>query len=144
MDEIATGSFKLDACGGPKQAGPLLSVERRLKKVLYEKSNHFNLRKKYIRFYVDIRQTAEKCFFLLSLNWAGYHNNCFVSWVPFFTPERVIRDFSQVQSSGLINCFAIMQTRFRIFDLGWLLSRKQMAPNSWHLSISRIWNDFQI
>ena len=32
MDEIATGSFKLDACGGPKQAGPFLSVERRLKK----------------------------------------------------------------------------------------------------------------
>ena len=30
MDEIATGSFKLDACGGPKQAGPFLSVERRL------------------------------------------------------------------------------------------------------------------
>ena len=27
MDEIATGSFKLDACGGPKQAGPFLSVE---------------------------------------------------------------------------------------------------------------------
>ena len=54
-------------------------------------------------------------FFLLSLNWAGYHKNCFVSWVPFFTPERVIRDFSQVQSSGLINCFAIMQTRFRIW-----------------------------
>ena len=49
MDEIATGSFKLDACGGPKQAVPFLSVERRLKKkVLYEKSNHFNLRKKNI------------------------------------------------------------------------------------------------
>ena len=32
MDEIATGSFKLDACGGPKQAGPFLSVERKLKK----------------------------------------------------------------------------------------------------------------
>ena len=47
MDEIATGSFKLDACGGPKQAGPFLSVERRLKKKSYMKlSNHFNLRKK--------------------------------------------------------------------------------------------------
>ena len=32
MDEIATDSFKLDACGGPKQAGPSLSVERRLLK----------------------------------------------------------------------------------------------------------------
>ena len=38
MDEIATGSFKLDACGGPKQAGPFLSVERRLKKKSYMKS----------------------------------------------------------------------------------------------------------
>ena len=38
MDEIATGSFKLDACGGPKQAVPFLSVERRLKKKSYMKS----------------------------------------------------------------------------------------------------------
>ena len=34
IDEIATVSFRLDACGGPKQAGPFLSVERRLKKSL--------------------------------------------------------------------------------------------------------------
>ena len=33
--------------------------------------------KKYIKFYVDLRQTEEKCFFLLRLNWVGYHNNCF-------------------------------------------------------------------
>ena len=32
MDKIATYSFKLDACGGPKKAGPFLSVEQRLKK----------------------------------------------------------------------------------------------------------------
>ena len=56
MDEIATGSFKLDACGGPKQAGPFLSVERRLK---------------YIRFYVDLRQTAKKCFFSFKSKLSG-------------------------------------------------------------------------
>ena len=48
MDEIATGSFKLDACGGPKQAGPFLSVERRLKKKSYMKSRTILIREKNI------------------------------------------------------------------------------------------------
>ena len=68
MDEIATGSFKLDSCGGPKQAGPFLSVERRLKKSPMKSRIILICKKKYIRFFVDLRQTAEKCFFLLSLN----------------------------------------------------------------------------
>ena len=91
---------------------PIFKCGAKPKKKSYMKSRTILIcEKKYIRFYVDLRQTVEKCFLLLSLNRVGYHNNCFVSWVPFFTP---IRDFSQVQSSGLINCFAVMQTRFGI------------------------------
>ena len=73
MDEIATGSFKLDACVGPKQAGPFLSLEWRLKKS-YTKSRTILICEKNI--YQILRQSTtdsrEVFFFPLSLNWAGY------------------------------------------------------------------------
>ena len=69
MDEIATGSFKLDACGGPKQAGPFLSVERRLKKKSYMKSRTILSYEKNI--YQILRRStinSREVFFLQSLN----------------------------------------------------------------------------
>ena len=46
IDEIATGSFKLDACRGPEQVH-FKAWSEDLKKVrLYQKSKHSNVRKK--------------------------------------------------------------------------------------------------
>ena len=45
MDEIATGSFKLDIYGGPKQAGPFLSVERKVEPFLSAKKIYQILRR---------------------------------------------------------------------------------------------------
>ena len=71
MDEIATGSFKLDVCRGPKQVH-FKAWSEDLKKVrLYQKSNHCNLRKKYIKFYVDLQQTADMRFFPLKSKLSG-------------------------------------------------------------------------
>ena len=103
MDEMApenvttTGTLKLDARRGAQQAQfKAWSKYFNLKEVLHEKSNHFNLQKNSTSIYSKKQRCLLFFSFKSKLSWfrAGLFNNCLVSWMMFFTPERLLEPWS--------------------------------------------------
>ena len=103
MDEMApenvttTGTLKVDAKRGAQQAQfKAWSKYFNLKEVLHEKSNHFNLQKNSTSIYSKKQRCSLFFSFKSKLSWfrAGLFNNCLVSWMMFFTPERLLEPWS--------------------------------------------------
>ena len=103
MDEMArenvttAGTLKLDARRVVQQAQfKAWSKYFNLKEVLHEKSNHFNLQKNSTSIYSKKQRCSLFFSFKSKLSWfrAGLFNNCLVSWMMFFTPERLLEPWS--------------------------------------------------
>ena len=92
-----SGTLKPDARRGAQQAQfKAWSKYFNLKEVLHEKSNHFNLQKNSTSIYNKKQRCSLFFSFKSKLRWfrGGLFNNCLVSRMMFFTPERLLEPWS--------------------------------------------------